>query len=66
MMENPMSKEANSLLLNLLASRIDAAGAHCSRSEPEPKPDPDPPGYGEPDEDKDKDKDKDGTKIRFL
>jgi hypothetical protein len=60
MMENPMSKEANALLLNLLASRIDAAGAHCS--------DPPPPrkGYDEPDKDKDKDKDKDGTKISFL
>jgi hypothetical protein len=65
MMENPMSKEANALLLNLLASRINAAGAHC--------PPEDPPECGEPDEketekdqDKDKDKDGEGTKIRFL
>jgi hypothetical protein len=61
MMENPMSKEANALLLNLLASGIDAAGAHCPPEKP--------PGYGEPDEkdkDKDKDKDKGGKSIGFF
>lgn len=56
-----MSKEANALLLNLLASGIDAAGAHCPPEKP--------PGYGEPDEkdkDKDKDKDKGGKSIGFF
>ena len=53
-----MSKEASALLLNLLASRIDAAGAHCS----DPPPPPPRKGYEEPDDDEDKDKDKDGTK----
>ena len=59
-----MSKEANALLLNLLASRIDAAGAHCS----DPPPPPPRKGYDEPDDDdKDKDKkDKDDTKISFF
>ena len=57
-----MSKEANELLLNLLASRIDAAGAHCSDAPP-------PEGEDEPDEDEDDEDepdDKGGTKIRFL
>jgi hypothetical protein len=67
MMENPMSKEANALLLNLLASGINAAGVHWSRA-PEPAPEDKPrKGYDEPDDDdKDKDKDKGGTKISFL
>jgi hypothetical protein len=51
-----MSKEANALLLNLLASRIDAAGAHCS---PTPTPTPTPPDPYDPD-------DKDDKTIRFL
>ena len=35
-----MSKKANALLLELLASRIDAAGVHCVST---------PPGDGDPD-----------------
>ena len=58
-----MSKEANALLLKLLASRIDAAGVHCSRMPDEPKPDK---GPYEPDEPDDKDKDKDDKTIRFF
>jgi hypothetical protein len=63
MMENQMSKEADALLLKLLASRIDAAGAHCSP----------PPGGGEeegedePEEEcPDDEKSDTDTKIRFL
>ena len=41
-----MLKEASALLDELLASRIDAAGAHCPQ-EPEPEPEPD---GDEPDE----------------
>ena len=62
MMENPMSKEANALLLKLLASGIDAAGVHCSRVPDPPKPDEGPCEPEEPDDDDDKD---DKT-IRFL
>ena len=37
-----MSKEADALLRELLASRIDAAGVHCPASPPdEPEPDDD-------------------------
>ena len=53
-----MSKQANELLSNLLASGIDAAGAHCSPVDPDPSKYPHKPprkGYEEPDE-KDKDK----------
>jgi hypothetical protein len=61
MMENPMSKEANALLLNLLASRVDAAGVHCSSPTPTPPPTP----Y-DPDEPPDDPDDKDNKKIGFL
>jgi hypothetical protein len=40
-----MSNEANALLQELLLSRIDAAGAHCSDP-----PEPDEPDEPEPDE----------------
>jgi hypothetical protein len=63
MMENSMSKEANALLLKLLASGINAAGAHCSRSDT-PTPEEEPAEPCEPDEPDDDDKG--GTKIRFL
>ncbi len=56
-----MSKEANELLLELLASRIDAAGAHCGGSpdeEPDEPCDPDEPP-GDPD-------DKDDKTIRLF
>ena len=56
-----MSKEANALLLNLLASRIDAAGAHCSDAPPPEGDEPD-----EDEDDEDEPDDKGGTKIRFL
>lgn len=59
-----MSTEANALLLNLLASRIDAAGVHCSSPTPTPTPTPTPP-Y-DPDEPSDYPDDKGGKKIRFL
>jgi len=58
-----MSKEANALLLKLLASGTDAAGVHCSRVPDDPKPD-EPRPY-EPDE-PDDDDDKDDKKIRFF
>jgi hypothetical protein len=62
-MENSMSKEADAILLKLLASRIDAAGAHCSSPEPEePEAPEEPEEPCEPDDDKDKG----GTTIRFL
>ena len=57
-----MSKEANALLLKLLASGIDAAGVHCSRVPDEPKPDEPPCEPDEPDDDDDKD----DKKIRFF
>jgi hypothetical protein len=64
MMEDTMSKKANELLLELLASRIDAAGAHCPDTDtPPPEDEPDDEEPCEPDDD---DKDKGGTKIRFL
>jgi hypothetical protein len=66
MMENPMSKEANELLLNLLASRVDAAGAHCSPP-PTPTPTPyDPDEPDEPDEPPDEPDKKGDKTIRFL
>jgi hypothetical protein len=58
-----MSKEADALLLKLLASRIDAAGAHCPGPEPEETEEPEEPDDEEPCE---PDDDKGGTKIRFL
>ena len=57
-----MSKEANALLLKLLASGIDAAGVHWSRvPEEEPKPDEGPCEPEEPDDD-----DKDDKTISFF
>jgi hypothetical protein len=47
-MENTMLKEASALLDELLASRIDAAGAHCPPETPEPGDEPD--DGDEPDE----------------
>jgi hypothetical protein len=58
-----MSTEANALLLNLLASGIDAVGVHCNS--PTPTPTPTPPPY-DPDEPSDRPDDKGGKKIRFL
>jgi hypothetical protein len=63
-MEDTMSKKANELLLELLASRIDAAGAHCPRADP-PEPEEEP-AEDEPCEPDDDDKDKGGTKISFF
>jgi hypothetical protein len=60
-----MSKEADALLLKLLASRIDAAGAHCPGPEPE-TPRPEEPEEPDDDEPCEPDDDKGGTKIRFL
>jgi hypothetical protein len=48
-MENAMSKEADALLRELLDSRIDAAGFHCSKPPPdEPEPGDPTPGDEEP------------------
>jgi hypothetical protein len=44
--ENTMSKKASALLLELLASRIDAAGVHCLNA-PTPTPTP---GGDDPDD----------------
>jgi hypothetical protein len=65
MMENPMSKKANELLLKLLASGIDAAGAHCGGDDA-PAPGGDEPDDDEPDESPDDADDKKGTTIRFF
>ena len=35
-----MSKEATALLQKLLASRVEAVGAHCSDPQPTPSPTP--------------------------
>ncbi len=60
-----MSNKANELLLELLASRIDAAGVHCN-TVPPPTPTPTPPGPYDPDDPSDDPDDKDDKTIRFL